>query len=367
MEYEIVPFSKVPGGLWDKWVSRISDATYLHSAKFLAFLHAMMPPDSVFTFACIDGKGDAVALCPLAISKNNIAGMEFHEASWKGAPLGMPAFRKMDPGQARKARREVFEYYHRVIKDHDGKRCYLRKHAVSLNMLSGIDTTASQFAILQEGYEPHVQNTAVIDMRLSEEELAENLSKYHRRHMKRSQRDGLVVVEYDGQAEGLQEVFESYKAAHIKAAGGKVRPNTTYDMMFDYIEQGAARLFVVLLGKEPLGFLYCGEFHHFAFGWSQVNIKEFEKQYSPRHLLEWEAIRSYKRRNFNFYEIGTLWFGPQIYKVPTPKELSISEFKRRYGGVLFPEIFFEKIFDEALKKHIYRHRVDGFLSAGHCT
>ena len=75
-----------------------------------------------------------------------------------------------------------------------------------------------------------------------------------------------------------------------------------------------------------------------AFGWSQVNVDQYEKEYSPRHFLEWQAILHYKKRGFTWYEIGERYYGPQY----TEKEISISVFKERYGGLQLPKIHWKK-------------------------
>ena len=64
-----------------------------------------------------------------------------------------------------------------------------------------------------------------------------------------------------------------------------------------------------------------------------------------------------------YYEVGTRWYGPQIYKVPSPKELSIAAFKERYGGQLWPDLTFEKIFDKDLFLLRYESAMREFLES----
>jgi len=365
MDFKVVRFQDVPNELWDKWVFSIKESSYLHSSKFLNFLHKMVMPENCLTFALIQNEDNPIALCPFGLSKNSVNGMDFYEASWHGAPLGAPAFRdEVKPNLRMKMQREVFEYYGQLLKKHGAKRCYLRSHPVTLNVLSNSRMpTMLQLSILQEGYECHPQNTLMIDLANSEETLLFHLSKYQKKHIRKSNKDGLLFVEYDGQNSGLEKIFYKYQDAHIKSAGHMTRPQSTFDLMLELIKDGFASMFAVFAEGIPISFLYCGEFNDFAFGWSQVNLDEFEKRYSPRHFLEWSAIMAYKRRKFRYYEVGTVWFGPQLYKIPSKKELSISEFKRRYGGVFMPEIFFEKIYDKELWSHIHQHRYDQFLQS----
>jgi len=367
MNFKVVKYQDVPNELWDSWVLQIKESTYLHSSMFLNFLHAMIEPENRLTFALVENEDRPVALCPFGVSRNNIGGMEFLEASWNGAPLGVAAQRvEIKPSLRMKTQRVVQDCYGGLLKDKGAKRCRLRLHPVSLDLLEGTKTAAlSQFALLQDGYEPHPQNTLVVDLQNDEETLLLYVSRYQKKHIKKSVRDGLKFVEYAQTSKGLDEMFSEYQKTHFKSAGRLTRPQESFDLMLKFIKSGNARLFVVFAEETPISFLYCGEFHGFAFGWSQANVDEFEKRYSPRHLLEWGAILSYKKRGFKFYELGTIWYTPQVYKMPTHKELSKSEFKRRYGGVLMPDLEFEKIFDRELWIGLHQYRMEQFLQSGY--
>jgi len=128
------------------------------------------------------------------------------------------------------------------------------------------------------------------------------------------------------------------------------RPQTTWEDMYELIKSQEASLFVAFLNEKPASFLYCGEFGSMAFGWSQANIKELENKIPVRHALEWEAILNYKSRNFKYYEIGERYFGPQLFKQPSIKELSIGTFKERYGGLLLPKISWRGYWDKEFLK-----------------
>lgn len=362
--FKIVNFNEVPNLLWDTWVSLMGDASYLHSSKFLAFLHEMVGTENAMSFACIQDEKHPLALCPLAITKNNFLGVEFLDASWNGAPVGIPVFADSSRGISGQLKRDVYEVFHSVLKENGVKRSYIRRHPVSLNYFSENKMLDSfQLYPLKEGYECQPQNTIIIDLRGSEEALTADLGQYQRKHIRRSEKCGMKVLEYNASTKGNREMFALYQQAHIKSVGKLARPQKSFDLMLQFINEGCARLFVAFANDVPISFIYCGEFYKLAFGWSQVNLDEFEKQYSPRHFLEWEAILSYKKRGFLFYEVGTFWAGPQLYKIPTAKELSIAEFKRRYGGIWLPELIFERIFDRELWEHIHGVRTKLFLES----
>ena len=68
--------------------------------------------------------------------------------------------------------------------------------------------------------------------------------------------------------------------------------------------------------------MYAGIFKEYAWCWSQVNKSEYEKEFMPRHLIEWEVIKFLKKNKFKYYEIGSLFNENNNYDV-SKKELSI--------------------------------------------
>ena len=132
--------------------------------------------------------------------------------------------------------------------------------------------------------------------------------------------------------------------------------------MYEGLSAGKASLFIAFVNDTPISYLYCGEFSKMAFGWSQANVKEYEEEYSPRHLLEWTAILFYKENAFSYYEIGERFFGSQFFYIPSDKEISISSFKERYGGRLFPKVKWYGYFDKDLLKTDYNQRFRELLN-----
>jgi hypothetical protein len=109
--------------------------------------------------------------------------------------------------------------------------------------------------------------------------------------------------------------------------------------MLEAAKAGTATLFVNFVDRRPASYLFCGEYAGMAFGWSQANDPSFTDSGQPlRHLLEWQAMLEYRRRGFAFYDLGDRPFPLQYPNRPSSKELSIAEFKERFGGFLLPKV-----------------------------
>jgi hypothetical protein len=131
--------------------------------------------------------------------------------------------------------------------------------------------------------------------------------------------------------------------------------------MYDSLSTGDASLFIAFIENTPISYLFCGEFELMAFGWSQVNDDAYELEYSPRHLLEWSAMMFYKKINFKYYEVGERYYGAQLFHTPSEKEISISVFKERFGGILLPKIKWTGYLDQGLLKDDYDKGLNEFF------
>lgn len=330
---------------------------------YLRFCHLMVGAERAHSFALTDNRGDLVALCPLGTYQAEVEGQKFTEASWNGAALGMPVIRRELPSQRRRLTADVFDFLHQEMRRLGAARSLLLKHPMSLGVLQGEGRPTGQLEMLSAGYACQQQNTIVIDLGQSPEELSRGMTQEQRKHLNQSQRRGLKVRDFGGEDKELPEMHAQYAQAHRKAAGRLTRPEASFDYMLQLAREGKLHLFVGFVNDTPAGFLYCGEFNRFGFGWSQANVEEYANEQAMRHLLEWSAVLSYQARKFAYYEIGRRFYGPQLYKVPSPKELSISFFKERYGGQLWPYLVFERFFDRDLCRITYQKRLQDYLAS----
>ena len=97
------------------------------------------------------------------------------------------------------------------------------------------------------------------------------------------------------------------------------------DQTKNLIKDDLADLFSINYEKKPISYLYCGRYKNFSWGWSQVNLRSYEKEIMPRHMLEWKVMLYYKNIKQSFYEIGIRYVKQKNF-IPTKKELTIKEF-----------------------------------------
>lgn len=345
MPLKIVLFSDLDRVSWNRWVSGIPDASYAHSWDYLHFMTLLPGLNSHESFVALENETTPLAVVPVALSTRG----EAPELAFpRSIPLPAPALARLKPSVRRHLLDEVVARIEDVGRASDAVRC----------TFGGFPTTQScaardpealtyLFELLRYPLALQTTTTLCADLALSEQALTENLSKYHRRHILRAARQGQKVRVYNSHHEPgkVREWFDKFHIAHRHSAGGETQSQQCWDALAEAVEAGFGSLFVNSLGHEAMSFLYCGEFGRVAFGWSQANRRDFEAEHAPRHLLEWEAMLHYKARDFGIYEIGDRFHWAQPFHSPSPKEISIAEFKERYGGFLLPKTLWRGYFD----------------------
>ncbi len=350
---------------WDDCIKAVPESTYLHSSWWLRYLNAMHSDVVNKSFILFEG-ALPIAICPIAVHKTSNLGMEYMEATFGGFSSIYPAIIKLPPTQRRRVVRKVFALMDERMEMCEVKNSRLFRHPINLDVMNGGLSITNMTEGISHGYIPYVKNSVIIDLRKEEDCLMHEMSQYQRKNIRKSEKQKLSVKEYRGEAKDTDEIFDDFKSAHFNSSGRLTRPMETWDMMKDLLKKNMAVLFAVSTEEgKNISYLYCGEFHKFCFGWSQVNLKECEGFHSPRHLLEWEAMLFYKARGFYFYEIGPKNDSSQPNHIPTYKESTISQIKERYGGDLYCWLYFEKFFDKRLFETVYNDRLKNFLASNY--
>ena len=292
-----------------------------------------------------------MAICPLAATDN---GSGVRALSFGFGPLGAPALTSSHRSERRKTLDFIIQIYLEALEKNKAEKIIFARHPLNQDMLDcGRLDFKYCFELLRYQFFYLVENILAIDLTREEEDLVKEVGKYHYRHIKRTRKKGVAAKVFNSSenSKELDKRFSEFRQAHFAASGKKTRPDETWDIMHQCLREKKASLFAAFYDNEPISFLFAGEWNKMAFGWSQANLLEREKEFSPRHMLEWEAMLYYKKQGFEFYELGRMHYGAQPFYVSSPKEKSISVFKERYGGVLLPKITWTGYKNPKLQKY----------------
>jgi len=340
-------FSEVSDIEWDENIELIDEATHLSASFMLNYFDKFDNVIDNHSFLVINEHKAPMAVCSIGLSEIS----KTREISFNGTPCAVISItRNVTPSERRKIINfsyvEIFKY----AINNNVEIIRMLRHP--LNIISSKQNKISaeyMFENIKYNFMYSVDNTLIVDLRTEEDVLLQNVNKYTRQKFRKSLKKGLFVkiynMEYNSNQLNLK--LEEFRMAHLKASGRETRPKSTWISMLEAMEKGNASMFIAYSDENnPVSYLFCGEYKNAAFGWSQVNVEQYEKEFSPRHILEWEAILYYKRNGFSFYEIGERFYETQMFHRSTDKEQSISEFKEKYGTIIYPKIHWTSFIDK---------------------
>lgn len=361
MNYNILYYSDLTQQQWDNYVIQVPEASYLHSWSWLNYLTKFTAVQQHLSCIFVDHKNNPVAIIPLAISQVE----QYSELSFAGTPVGTPALNNIKPSHRRTKLDEIFSLIDEQIAKYQLQKISMQQHPLTIAKCAN-DPLADHntFALMQYHLFPHINNTSIIDLQLDLETLTTNISKFHRKNIRKALKADLNIKVYNptNNAAAIKDHMQLAQQMHLQAAGRATRPQATWDAMYTAILNNNASLFVAFIDATPVSFLFCGEFATMAFGWSQANVKEYEEQLPTRHALEWEAVLYYKKHNFHYYEIGERFYHDQPLYQPSEKEINISIFKERYGGFMLPKIMWYGYPEQNLLQQEISNKYNQFLS-----
>ena len=363
MNYNLIFYKDIHKNDWDAYVKEMPDAGFHHSWSWINYISKFSNIRENLSFVYLDDDKSVLAICPLAVSYNQTG--DHFELSFGGNPCATPLVASVKPSLRRKILDEIVNRILSFSREFNVKKISLIWDPLVKNFCSDSSIHRNNFELLRYQMQYYVENIVVVSLDLPEDILFENVSKYQRRHIKKTEKKGVIikVLNIENNKADIKEYFSLFQEAHLKSAGKMTRPQETWDAMFDCLLAGDASLFIAFIEDIPISYLFCGEFELMAFGWSQVNDDKYESDYSPRHLLEWNAMMFYKKQNFKYYEVGDRYYGSQFFHTPTEKEISISVFKERFGGMMLPKIKWTGYLDQELLAAEYTNGMGEFLAA----
>ena len=345
---DILKYEDVTRDDWDSLVLSISGASRLNSWSWINYIKANEHLSDNLSFIMMQDK-KPLSVISLGVSKNTADG--HMEMSFGGAYCSTPAIANCKSSKYRKILDRMIAIIFEFSQSYGVKEAILCNPTVNISCINSKSIESEYIFYLQKyGMYCDVKNNFVLNLSKTISELEANISKYHKKHIRRGELNGLscVVINSEMSPKKIHARIEEYKQLHISVAGRQTRSDLSWEAMASAVINGSASLFIGYWGDTPVSYLFCGEFEQMAYGWSQANVPKHQKDLSPRHFLEWEAAMFYKQRGYAFYEIGPYPFMNSLFSFPTQKDRNIGLFKERYGAKPYPECVWHKFFDKKL-------------------
>ena len=243
--------------------------------------------------------------------------------------------------EKRKVQNNLRKMIEEIATKNNVKIYKMRSHPIFFKKNKTFLSSEDQFYQIKWSKDFFVHNTIILNLENSIEAMWDNLSKTLKKNIKKSDKEKLTIqtLSLKNNKETILNKMKTFKKTHYDLWGKQTRPTSSWESMSNSIIDGEALLFILLRDKKEISFLYCGIHKKFCYGWSQANLKKYEKEFSVRHFLEWSVIKYLKENKYLYYELGERYYEYKGFK-PTKKYLSISDFKEKFNGPFYPKIFF---------------------------
>ncbi len=170
------------------------------------------------------------------------------------------------------------------------------------------------------------QQTLILDLSKSEEELLKDMHQKTRYNIKLAQKKGVKIREG---SEKDTEIFWTLIQKAAKRNGFKTHPKIYYQKLIEVLgKKNLVKLFIAQIKERPIAAILVAFFNkkgYYLHGGSDYQYRNLMAPY----LLQWHAILEAKRRNLKFYDFWGVdpkkWPGLTRFKAGfAPKTKSIS-------------------------------------------
>lgn len=339
---------------WDKFCLGSNDAWFWHTTQWSKYCAAYKESSFKTIDCCFYVADDSgiLAVCPLFVEeRQGPEGTPCKEIAPAGSSglMIVPALSNgLTDDRRERILKTAFDHIDAIAREYGVNRATFR-----MTPLTG--RTNDFNWLLKYGCLDGSVNTQVVDLSIASERLWGALRKGHKYDVNRG-RKAFDIHIYD-KTNADKGIFDMYRLLHHKAAGRITRPLETFEMMYDWILEGNGMLCGVSIEGVYAGFSYIILYKDGAYYASASDDPDIITDIPIGHVIQWSVIGWLKNKGYRKYEIGQQQFGPQMYDVPSTKELSISFFKRGFGGLTVPMYrgikYYDRTFMEAdLKKNL---------------
>ncbi len=352
---EIISFNDTERNLWDNFCLESDDAWFWHTIDWMNYVLEYEPdyrPQQLSFFIKNDNK--IVAICPLILETHG----NIKKFGFSGFAGPMPALAN---GLTVKMKDKIYDFIFKHIDEQANclgvSRTVFRYSPLAKSFT--IPNFAQNNHLLKYGYIDISFSTQILNLSMSYKDLKCEVRKGHKYDISRASR--LLDIEIFDKDTINREIYNKYCQLHHKDAGRITRPQSTFDMMFDWIKSGCAVLIGARLKEDNsfVGFSYLINYKDASYYTSACKDPVYEDM-PIAHFILWEAIKWLKENNFKYFELGWQLYGPMINHKVTDKEYNISKFKRGFGGMPVTQIIAEKYYDKEYFEREYFTRINKY-------
>lgn len=280
------------------------------------------------------------------------------EFSMAGLPSVFPMFsRDLSPNNKEKLEKFIFSHIFDLARKEDVS--YMNFYVSPLTSLQ-LDKKISVNPLPKLGFHDTTVTTNILSLGLDEEVLFRNFRKGTKSDIKTAIKNNIKVKIYT-QTDITKEVFNLYRDIHFKASGRQTRPDNTWNMMLEWVQQGLSLLAIVTKDEDSIAAQFVNVFSYKAYYHSGATLPSHDRERGVGHLAQWEIIKFLNRLGVTHYDLGMNLYPNISQDVADAKLLGISRFKSGFGADVYPFFRGEWFSDKEFMMHVYQNRVNEFF------
>lgn len=333
-----------------------SSPWFQHTLEWIEYTLAMRESGSYdLSFAVAENK-KIVAFIPL-VKEYIYDSQNKNEFFMAGFPTVYPLFsNNLSKNNKDKIEKLIFERLFNMAESEDIS--YINMYVSPLSdLILNKDITVNPMC--KFSFHDTTISTNILDLKEESEVLFRNFRKGTKSDVKTAIKSGFEIEIFD-KNNITRDIFNIYKDLHFQAAGRKTRPDKTWDLMFEWIQNDFSVLALTSKDDIYVSAQFVNTYEKKAYYQSGATLPEFSTTRGIGHLAQWKIIEYLKLQAFKYYELGWNWYPNLSQEVADSKMLGISRFKAGFGADIYPLFRAEWFRDKEYMKEIYKNRFQNF-------
>lgn len=352
-----IPYNEEYRKVWDDFCFSHSQAWFWHTTQWIDYcMSASFSVESVnLSHLIIDSDNEEIlAIVPLLLESTG----DKQNFSFSKGPCPAPLINE-NCAPAKKKQIELYILSGLQLKSelYNAQTLMVRQSNCRITK-----TNLDELSLYKNGYTDISNYTSILDLSSDAECILANMSKGHKSEIKKGIKYDLTLNIYKKNNLDRQKFME-FQTCYFQAAGKATRPQKAFDFLEQMVYSGNAFIIESVENEKVTGYAFFIHYKGYAYYAMSCRVKSNISKVNPGHSLIWSAIRFLKSIGINDLELGEQYFSPTLYYPVDQKAISISLFKRGFGGELIRQPIGEKIFKIESVRGIYEQRIDQYIKS----
>jgi len=356
---EIVPFSKKHDEKWDKFCLKNDNAWLWHTTLLMELsLYRLLDGQSVNCSFFVENNDEILAAVPLTIDglkRNTEMSERAIEMNYGGLMVPAPIVsEELKRERKDKVLKMVFNTIDKLAKSYNVQKLIM---SIPLTMKYRSEHTCYNF-LVKFGFHDVSLNTQIIDLTKDDDIRWKDLTTNHKRAITKGAK--YLKFRLLGKSDINEKSIQQFKCFYFEAAGKVTHSDELFKKLYLCLSHNMGILAKALYKGKIVGYAIVLYYKDSACYLMGANESGFTL--CPiAHFLHWETMKYLRNIGLSSYELGIQQFACSVFDQSSRKEVSISRFKRGFGGLTVPLFIGEKYYSKGYFRKVWQKRIDKYI------